>query len=1050
MLAIGIIVLGLIAFKSIPVELMPFIEIPEVTIITQFPGASAEDVEIQITSNLEKNLSTTPGLKTLKSTSMPSRSEIFMSFTTDISFMEILNQVKDRIDGASLPEGAFRPRIQRDLSREKPLVKAVIVVNDDKELESIDELAKVIEKTEGVALVTLMGESRWQISVELLIEKMLAYQITSDHIKQVITESQKSYSAGSIKIDGRVLNLRLGNEVKSIDELKNLIIKHENNKTVRLTDVAMISKNKKVPENRVSFMGKPSILIEVRKEATANAVVVGEKVMEVLTNTLKNKKITYEILNNQSLEISRAISEVKDAALSGGGLTAVMIYFLLQSFSATLIIIASIPLSLLICMIGMMLTGVSFNTMSLIGMALGIGMIVDSAIVVLDNINFYKARLDDPTEAALWGVKKVVGQVVTSTLCTMMVFAPLVFAPGTIGGIFKDVSLVVIYSLTASIVIALLIIPPLSIFLGRDKKTQAESIEKKDIPSPQYNRFKVLQNILIFIYRIQISFSNLKKTASVFLSKKIAPFTHLKNKIKNHTLPLITNKFEKSIYALEVKYEKSIVDKIPNAKRFIGFTFVLLFITTVLFLNLGSEFFPEEKSGNIISKLQFSASMPRSKIILELEEIESKIIAQNIGMPSTILGVDGENIANLVLTKIPLDYEYSNLKLQRILLDVPDLVFTIDKKSLVSQARPIQLEIYNDSLEELEKESLAVLNILKKVEEIKNPSTDLKQKVPELKITFDRVKLSKSQVEINEYINNLKNLLNNFDVGTLSDEGVLVPLRLLKKEDHFKDQAAIQYFGIWSKNKINYLNDVASLSLNQSLPMIRHNEKKRMMLVEADLNGVDLEKAAIKVKDALKNSPEVKSINWQIGGAEADRKEVQGKMLVLVLLSLLLIYVLMASQFENLTQPLIIMLAIPLCLIGTAIMLFLFHVNVSAIVFVGIIILAGSCVSTSIILIDSINQNLDAGMKIMDAILIASKNRMRAVILTAGTGVIGLLPLLFSTEEGAALQKTLAVTIIGGLTSSTILTMLIIPVIYYHLNNKDKNTKKEDVHNSIS
>jgi HAE1 family hydrophobic/amphiphilic exporter-1 len=792
----------------------------------------------------------------------------------------------------------------------------------------------------------------------------------------------------------------------------------------------------------VTYNGKTSLLIEVRKEANANAVVVGDEVANIIAKELKIKKLSYEILINQATEIQRAINEVKDAAISGGGLTAVMIYFLLQSFSATIIVLTSIPLSILICMVGMLLTGMSFNTMSLIGMALGIGMIVDSAIVVLDSISYYRARLDDPKEAALWGAKKVFGQVIISTLCTMTVFAPLVFAPGMIGGIFKDVSLVVIYSLAASIVIGLMIIPPLSVAMENIGFNMPSA---KTPEWPKYPMGKLAQFFWVWrvqLYRIHKTLILLKVKIRFFLASYVLVPVKYLAKTWLDKMPLLLALFEKTMFILEGKYEQLIFQKIKGLKRFLIVSGISLGASLVLFLNLGSEFFPEEKSGSLSARLSFPSSMPRSEAESVLVKLENKILQSGMGKLATIYQGSGENKAQLFLTSINEDYQVASFKLQKMLLDVPELIFTIDKKSLVSQARPIQVEIYSDDLDMLEQQTMEILSALKKNPDIKNPSSDIKQKVPELRMVFNRVKLSRSETEINDYVAPLKTMLNDSNAGSMEVSGEAIPISISKQNEQFQNQAAINYFAVWNKNKVNYLQDVSDIKLTQALPLIRHNEKKRMMLVEADLNGVDLATGAKSIERQLAKNPKMKNINWQIGGAESERTEVQKKMVGLVLISLLLIYVLMASQFENLIQPLLIMIAIPLCLIGSAVMLWGFGINVSAIVFVGIIILAGSCVSTSIILVDSINQNLSNGMEIMEAILVAAKNRMRAVFLTAGTNIVGLFPLLFSTQEGAALQKTLAVTIIGGMTSSTVLTMLMIPAIFYHLQNRKKEASR--------
>ena len=371
--------------------------------------------------------------------------------------------------------------------------------------------------------------------------------------------------------------------------------------------------------------------------------------------------------------------------------------------------------------------------------------------------------------------------------------------------------------------------------------------------------------------------------------------------------------------------------------------------------------------------------------------------------------------------------------------DIPGLKFNKMSEGLISSARPIEIEVYSQDLNKLTETGKNILSILSKTPGIKNIETTQKGEIFEVNVDFSQELLDRYNIEMDSFITNLNLLLMGKSAGHIFIKGEQIPIVLRGNKSDFNNVDKIKHFKVTSDKTTMALSQVANIKRNQILSSIKHIDRKRALTISADLDNVDLKKASALIKKNLKGIPNNDEIKWSMGGQDAEREKSEKSLMFAILLSIFLIYILLASQFESFRQPIIILFAVPLCLIGVAVFLGMFDMSVSALVFIGFIILAGISVNTSIVLVDTMNQNIFSGAKRHEAILDASKNRLRPILMTTMSTVVGLLPMAIGFGKGASMRQPLAITVIGGLLSSTLFTIVVVPLIY------DLISRKRDV-----
>ncbi len=1056
MICIGIIVLGMIAAQRIPMQLLPDIQSPEVSVITEFRGATPEEIETLVTTPIERAISTIAGLVRVTSTSERERSEVRLVFSAKLDFLEMVSILRDKLEAAGLPEGAGKSKIVRVQAGSEPVIRVSIKKKNESlsqlELARIlqDTLIRKLESVDGVALANLLGAPTKQLEIVVDPNAALSYGVQISSIPDLIQSQNKSYSAGEIKFEGQSTSIKLGQSIKTIEELKSLVVKRERNKTLRLIDIAQINEVIQKPNIRTHLQSDESLVIEVRKDADANTVKVADGIKEALEifNEENQADLETQILYDQGKEIKASIDDVSHSVRDGGILAAIVIFIMLQEAWPSFAITISIPLSLMITLILMYFTNITFNLMSLAGLAIGVGMLVDNSTVVLQNINAQSLLTKDKRQAALWGAQKVSGAIIASTLATVAVFGPLAFVEGSIGKIFRDVAATICYSMIASLIVAIGLIPMLSSLsispqfnlnldakkvkslwmnfrgvIGEPLYTKGLKNYLADFLKKQILVFKIFGTVLADLFGKELSkyVKIIKKSAGFFYFKWVQPM-----------LAVFAKAFLNSENFLGIFIPKIIKDSRTTLQWALW-----LSVAGIAFLSFrGAELFPDESNSRLIYDIEFLPGQ-----IIDVTEAQTKKLEADLlkikgvsGISSTI-GTNGSHRAKIRITTAGVDSLELSKKINSYFLKVPDLSFNRQKEALIGEGKPIQIEIYNEDLEALKKQTSRAKQLALQLEGLIDVESNLKPDVSEINVVFAKDRLNWFNLDSQSFISSIKPMLTGLSSGTLNFKGEDLPTHVSISSDYFNSVEKIKYFNLPQEDeKRVYLSQVSDIEENKIQGAIYHNNRKRMSIISANLFKEDLEGASRKIQALFKKEVKDKDFQFKMGGQDDERKKSTQSLLVAVGLSIFLIYLMLAAQFENLVQPIIVLFAVPMCLSGVAVFLLLFNLNISALVFVGFIILVGSSVNTSIVMVDFANQLRLEGKSLTEAITEATKRRMRPILVTSASNILGLVPMALSFgEQGSSMQRPLAVTLIGGHLSSTILTMIVVPIIYVRM-----------------
>lgn len=1064
MVSIGLIVIGVISAFRTPVQLLPSIVSPEFSIVTSFPGATPLEVEEKVTTPIEDAVSTSGGLYQTVSYSDLNRSTVNLKYTSDIDVLQTISDIREKLDGLNFDNGVARPKIVRFNPDQLPVVRAAIGLTSDSSA-SLSDLVKALrdgllpklDMLDGVALAEILGSPEEEVLVELIALKALAYDVDVAEVSQLIKANNTVLPGGRINDSGLWVNLRLNQKLTSVDDLRRLIVKQDGGKTVRLQDIATVKVVEKKPDIRAHFNGVPSIILDVKKESEANAVKVAQDARKIIESTLKeNNNFEGKILIDQGSEINSSVEDVVDNIVSGGLLAAFIIFIFLQSVVPTLIVCLAIPMSIAMTLTLMYFSGLSFNLMSLGGLGLGVGMLMDNSISVLENINCHKAKTDDIKQAVIWGAREVSGSIIASTLCTISVFAPLAFVDGLIGQLFRDISLTVVYSILSSLVVALVLIPTLSSLepghtnhpqdakSGNDLKQFVALLEHQNVATEQKGAW-----LFAFSFFVRILYAG--QAAAILLLRSFILLLVTSAKISLRyfgvglsfgTKPLM--QYVKSLLEdLMIAYSDLLRSVLKKRRTPLLSVLVLSLMAFVGIATIGGDLFPREMVDKVTYTLEFDPGQPKDineKVVSQIERDLIKI--PGVKGLSSLTGDRGPEFASLmVLLEAQTMGELSAIEsnIQSVLAEVPDVVSHKLSDSIVSTSKPIEVEIFEHDLSKLVEAATVAKATAKELSVLKDVESSVKRKISEVNVNFDKSKLDKYQMTHNAFTDKLITLVQGSEAGTLSLSAKQIPIVTKGSDREFNSLGKLKHFSVLgdSKSPVS-LSQVSTLKIGDTLSQIMRIDRKRAATVSADLSESDLETASKTLHHALTQKLNHSGIAWKIGGQDIERQRSQQSLLFAIGLSVFLIYVLLASQFESFRQPAIILFAAPLSLVGVTIALYATDSKVSAMVLVGFVILIGMTVNTSIVLVDTINQKIVTGLPRFEAIVHACKARLTPVLMNALSNIIGLVPMAMGIGQGAGLRQPLAITIIGGMLSSTILTLIVIPIVY------DLVTRRED------
>ncbi len=1078
---IGLAILSIFAFASLGVDLLPNVNIPHLIVQTTYLNATAEEVEKQITEPLESAAGTVTGVKKVMSLSKEGISFISIDFTWGTDMKYALLSLREKLDNISfaLPKEAGRPTIIRVDPSSSPIMTLVLSYKNKtksnidfvdhssnyeeiKKLIDLKEAARVIfkrrfEQIDGVSQAVITGGLEREILIEVNPELMNTYNITFEEITNSLKSANLNLPAGNIMKGLFRYSLRTQGEFQNINEIKNTVITNNNGIKILLKDIAKVSENFKERDGFTRFNGNEAIGVLIYKQPDANTVTISQLVKETV-ESLKRNYPEYDLLivSDQSGFIEQAISNVKQEIFYGGILAVIVLFFFLGSIRNIFIIGITIPASLIITILLLFFFRINFNIVSLGGIAVGIGMLLDNAIIVIENISRYKDNGYNNKYAVLIGSKEVAMPIIASTLTTIAVFLPLIFVRGIAGELFKDQSYAIAFSLFSSIIVSLTLIPMLA---SRDsfKLVNINSLRNKlllkiDIPSNKTFIQKISFYLRFpFIIIIKLFFVLLVKLYLIlenFVADKLKIFFNLADKFLNKLI---------------IKYENMLEWALINKKKVLLITLGLILITVIAFINMKKEFIPKGENDEFILEIEYPSGTSlkgnanlTSKIEKSISSIKNvKAIISNIGRVNDFDFLNKEqlsvNKANLII-KIDSYENYNNV--QKILestlnkLNGFNYSFKETKTSYSTIINPsendIVIKIKNKDVDKALKKAEQLINKIKnaKIEGLKEVRLGLEKGNPEYSITIDREKCLAYGISVSQAAIEISNLVKGKIATYFSDfdEKIGINIKTTEETRNNIENLLNQYCQF--DNKQIKIKNIINYKYGSSFDEIWREDQSRIIMIYASLNETSLDKVINQIKKIINVLPQNKDEIISIGGVNDEINDAFKVLYVALIISVLLMYMVLASEFESFLFPFIILFSVPLGLIGGILLLFIFGESINVISIMGLIILVGIADNDAVVKVEFILRKREEGKSIKEAIVQAGKDRFRPIVMNSFTVIFGLIPMMIGIGAATQLRVSLSLSVVGGLITSTFLTLIIIPVLYSYL---EKFSKKKFV-----
>lgn len=1007
----AILALGFVSLRNLAVDLFPEIDLPIAVIATTYDDAAPEEVENLISKPIENAISSVEGIEEIQSQSQTNASLVIMMFKNGTDLDQALLDVRERVDQIKdfLPDRAGNPNIMRFSPDQIPVIWVGLTGKNAEVLTEIaeKEIVPIFERQSGVASVTVEGAKTREIQLILHRDAMLKYGVTEQEIIQAIQSTNTSASVGTIEKGAQALPVRITGEYTSIEDIKKTLIQTERGATLYVEDIADVKDTFKKATNTTLVNGKPSVVLSVLKKTDANTVAVAEqirKTMQEVENDLP-EDVGLDVIIDTSVFIQDAVDSVIENIVIGGAIAVFVLLLFLKSIRATLVIGFSIPIAIIATFTLMYFTGETLNILTLGGLALGVGLIVDSSIVILENIFTHRQRGYSLFDSAVKGASELTPAIIASTTTTLVVFLPIVFVEGLAADLFTPLALTVSFSLAASLVVAITLVPMLS--------SKMLAGVKADEQKYWFNRF----------------------------------------------LKWLTD-----------KYAAGLKKALKFRKTTVFITFVLLIGSLTLVPVIGAEFMPAADQGQfeITVETRPGSKLAETEQVVEqindiLQEYENLIETSFVtaGSGGMAFGSAANN-ANYTIQLIPVsERDMSTTELVKQLNEkvqkIPGADITvreIDMAMTSATGDPVQIQINGPEHAVLRELAEQVAEEIKQIDGVFNPQSQAATGIPQMRVDVDSEKASmyglsagmvQSQIEMN-FLGSV--------ISTLREDGSEIDIALMYPEEQRQTIADLENMKLTTPTGATIsLREVASFREVQGpATLIRQNQQAQMN-VTSDIVDRDLSSVIKDIENLLETFDWPEGYSFSIGGQAQDMEEAFADLTLALIFSIFLVYAVMAVQFENFLFPFIIMFALPTSAIGVILGLFVTDISFSIPAFIGIIMLAGIVVNNSILLVDYTNILRRRGVEREEAIVQAGRSRLRPILMTTLTTILAMIPLGLALGEGAEMQQPLAITIIFGLTTSSVFTLFLVPVIYLILDNvaikilrRDTNIKPDPDH----
>mgnify|MGYP000477384474 FL=1 len=1097
MFTFAVILFGMVSLSRLAINLLPELSYPTLTIRTDYIGAAPGEIEQLVSKPIEETIGVVKGVRTVTSTSKAGQSDVLLEFEwgTDMDLASL--EVREKLDTLQLPLDIKKPLLLRFNPSLDPVMRfglGGVEVTDNKtgakslatqdttktkdsqqialtdqgikalRIYAEEQIKRQLESVVGVASVKVGGGLENEIQVLVDQQKTSQLNITVSEIIKRLKDENVNASGGRVKDGSQEYLVRTLNQFQTLDDIRDLFIANREGKNIRLGDIATVQDSHKEPTSMNRFNGFQGVEIAIYKEGDANTVQVAQNIQFRIAQLQNDIPSQYQLqlVYDQSRFIASAIDEVKSAAIIGGLLAMLVLYLFLKNIWSTLIISISIPVSIIATFNLMYGNDISLNIMSLGGIALAIGLLVDNSIVVLENIAQHKAKTKNFKQAAIIGTKEVSMAIVASTLTTMAVFFPLVFVEGIAGQLFSDQALTVTFALAASLVVALTLIPMLA---SREKSNEATNNEQsldlgesldKTIPTSKIGwLFHYLSLPFYWVVQLIFHFIPFLITSLIVLVFRVS------SKVLGTLFRPLLWIFDKSFVQIEKTYLAAL--KQALRVRLVVLTGVItVSLASVLLLpKLGMELIPDMSQGEFFVEINLPTGSQlenTDRVIADLANFTAELdgvertyaLAGTGSLMNVSASQGGEYWGKLNVVMQPNRSVYTTQlvmdKMRGYLSQQAGVQSKFGKPALFTFATPLAVQIVGYDLKNLTKYSQKMELIMQGDKRFADVRSSLQSGNPELKIKFDHGKLAQLGINAPD-VSKLISAKIGGEIATkysIEDRKVDILVTTIEKQRDSIADIGQMIVNPGASPSIP-LEAVADISMSIGPSEITRIGQERVAVVSANLNFGDLNEAVLAVQQHIDSLTLPLNMLAKVAGQSEEMENSFQSLQFALALAIFLVYLVMASQFESLLHPLLILFTVPLACAGSIYGLYVSGTNISVVVFIGLIMLAGIVVNNAIVLIDRINQLRASGLEKTAAIIEAAQSRLRPILMTTLTTSLGLLPMAMGLGEGAEIRTPMAITVIYGLLFATLLTLFFIPVIYSLFDRKQFDQQSEQL-----
>jgi len=1038
MLMVAIVLFGMVSLSRLKLNLLPDISYPTITVRTELTGAAPVEIENLLTKPIEESVGVVRNVRLVRSVSRSGQSDVTVEFLwgTDMDIAGV--DVREKLDVLVLPLEASRPLLLRFDPSSEPIIRLGLLYKESADGEDSESRLKALrrlaedriktdlEAQEGTAAVKVSGGLEDEIQIRVDQQKLSQLGISIEQIAGRIRAENINLSGGRLEEGNQRFLVRTLNEFQSVDEFRDAIVAYVADRPVYLRDVATVERGYKEREAITRVRGQESVELAVYKEGDANTVQVANRIENRLVSLRESLPDDIEIVTiyDQSTFIASAVDDVRLAAILGGLIAILVLYGFLRDSRSTTIVGIAIPVSVIGTFLLMYTNDISLNIMSLGGIALAVGMLVDNSIVVLENIVRKKEQGQDVIDAAQNGTAEVGSAVVAATLTTIAVFFPMVFISGIAGQLFRDQALTVTFALVFSLIVALTLIPMLASLGARSRYDDGGTGN----PPNWFTR------VIAFIVRMfGLVFFAIRKVFWILLWVPTWVFQKLYGGVA-------------AVYPAMLRWSL-------NHRLTVVIAAIVIFAATMsLVPRLGTELIPQFSQGEFDVDLRLAPGAPLSETDRAIQTAQGAaadidVVALNYSVAGTGNRLDanpvdaGDNTGTLSVKLSPgagrLEENTAMAAMRDELARLPGVQYEFSRPALLSFASPLQIEISGYDLDALARVSNLIIQEMSASDRFTDIKTTIERGNPEIQIVFDQERAAKLGLAVRDVANRVvSNVRGELATRyTWRDKKIDVLVRSVDTRESSIEEIRRLIVNPMSDRPVT-LDAVADVVVSQGPSEIRRVAQERVAIITANLNYGDLGAAATEAGNIVSRVPMPSGVSAIVSGQSEEMQESFESMQFALILAVFLVYLVMASQFESLIHPFVILFTIPLALVGAVLALFITGTTVNIVALIGVIMLAGIVVNNAIVLVDLINQLRAQGADRFDAIMEAGSARLRPILMTSLTTALGLVPMAMGFGEGSEVRTPMAITVIGGLVVSTLLTLVVIPVVYSLMDRK--------------